>query len=91
MNIFRKKKVIRNAEFEAVRKSAEIILAKYGIEKKYWSVDLVYTSYSTGDKKLEWSIYSGWGDIGSFHAPTSKQVLVGFKNLLEICKSKHKF
>ena len=91
MNIFRRKKAVKNAEFEAVRKSVEILLAEYGIEKKYWSVGLIYHSHSTGDKKLEWQIYSGVEDVGFYNAPTGIEVVIGFKKRLEECKSKHIF
>ena len=91
MNIFRRKKVVKNAEFEAVRKSAEILLAEYGIEKKHWSVNLAYNSHSTGSKKVDWQIYSGVENVGFCNAPTGIEAVIGFKKLLRKCKSEHKF
>lgn len=91
MKIFRRKKAVKNVEFEAVKEATKKILTEYGIEKEYWSVGLAYHSHSTGDKKLGWQIYSGVENVGFYDAPTGIEALIGFKKLLEKCKSEHKF
>ena len=88
MNIFRRKKAVKNAEnikFMEIVEAVKKILAENKIDG-YWGVSVSYNSYSPDNANLEWDIYSERYGISHCQGETVTKAIAVFKSKIEVVK-----